>query len=244
MTPTTTIRLEHSYMISSNTRHLHFRLPEHSFSYRPGEFVSLILHDEQGEFRRSYSIASVHNDPTSASDIELVASHVDNGRATRWLWQAAPGTELQFAGPHGQLTLPDALPKRLFLIATGTGVAPYRSMLRQIDAALSKGEHEIHVLFGARNRAEAIFIDDFRRLASHNPHFHFHFCLSRETANADDEFSGRVTQKLQTFNPDVATDVVFLCGNPAMVDEVYEGLKARGFGPKAVRREKYIFSRS
>lgn len=244
MRPTTAIRLEHSAMISSNTRQLRFRSMEQGFSFRPGEFVSLILNDEQGEFRRSYSIATVTPTPESADTLELVASHVEGGRATRWLWQAELGAEVQFAGPNGMLTLPEQLPKRLFLIATGTGVAPYRAMLLQIERALADGQQQIHVLFGARNRDEGIFADDFRALAQKLPNFHFHYCLSREAAQAGDEFSGRVTQKLDNFAPDVNTDVVFLCGNPAMVDEVYDGLKTRGFGPKAVRREKYIFSRS
>jgi ferredoxin-NADP reductase len=242
MHPTYSITLEHSQMVSTNTRHLRFRT-QAPFAYRPGEFISLILHDEQGEFRRSYSIASVHEDPTQATDIELVASFVESGRATRWLWQAQPGCEIQFAGPHGQLTLPAPLPKRLFLLATGTGVAPYRAMLKQMHNALAQGEHDIYVLFGARTRDEAIFVDDFRAFAAHHPQFHFHFCLSRESASATDEFQGRVTQCLEQFNPALETDLVYLCGNPAMVDEIYESLKARGFGPKAVRREKYIFSR-
>ncbi len=242
MRPTTPLRLLRSTPISSNTRLLQFSTLEASFSFRPGEFVSLIMNDEDGEFRRSYSIASISETPQHTTAFELVASFVAGGRATRWLWNAPSGTELAFSGPNGQLTFPELLPKRLFLVATGTGVAPYRSMWHQIKQAAHNSESEIHVLFGARTHDEAIFLDDFRALAKLNPRFHFHFCVSRENARQEDEFNGRVNQKLFSFHPDVSTDVVYLCGNPPMVDETYEALKAHGFGAKTVRREKYVFS--
>lgn len=239
------VRLHTSEMISSNTRKLSFELTDGPFSFRPGEFVSLQFQDEKGDFKRSYSIATLTDKPGEARQLEIVASFVEGGRATSWLWQAQTGADLQFVGPHGQLVMPEALPKRLILIATGTGVAPYRSMLRQIQSALqSNPDAEIRLLYGARVREEAFFLDDFRRLSSVQPRFHFQLCLSRQVPQANDEYAGRVSGCLQELRPELQSDLVYLCGNPAMVDEVYDALKAQGFGPKSVRREKYVFTRT
>lgn len=247
---TTAIRLTDSRLISRNTRLLRFvRSDGGSFSFRPGEFVSLHLPDENGEiFKRSYSIATIADNPAAADTLELVASFVENGRATRWFWQAQPGAEIAFAGPHGQLVWPEAPPKRVLLIATGTGVAPYRSMLKQMQPALAQGV-QVEVLFGVRDAADAFFVDDFRQQAASFANFRFSLCVSRgEIAGSElsraDVFAGRVNQRLQALNPQADQDLVYLCGNPAMVDDVFEQLKTIGFGVKTVKREKYIFSRA
>ncbi len=242
---TTAIRLTDNQLISRNTRLLRFvRSDGGHFSYRPGEFISLHLPDENGEvFKRSYSIASVADNPAAADSLELVASFVENGRATRWFWQAQPGVEIAFAGPHGQLVWPEAPPKRVMLIATGTGVAPYRSMLKQMQPALAQGV-QVEVLFGVRDAADAFFVDDFRQQAAAFANFRFSLCVSRGDVGGADMFTGRVTQRLRDLNPQADQDLVYLCGNPAMVDEVFEQLKTVGFGVKTVKREKYIFSRA
>lgn len=239
------IQLTANEPISSNTRVLRFKKTDGSaFAFRPGEFVSLHIPDENGEIlKRSYSIATLTDKPESFDTLELVASHVENGRATRWFWQTAPGAEIAYAGPHGQLVLPPEKPGRLILMATGTGVAPYRSMLRQMQPWLEEGL-PVHVLFGVREREEAFYLDDFRAQAKAYPSFTFSLCLSRQQAEADDEFPGRVTAKLAELTPDMEKDLVYLCGNPAMVDEVFGMLKELGFGVRSVRREKYVFSRN
>ena len=239
------IELVENAPISANTRLLRFKRTDGSgFAFRPGEFVSLHIPDENGEIlKRSYSIATLTENPLDAEVLELVASFVENGRATKWFWQAKPGVEIVYAGPHGQLVLPEEKPGRLILMATGTGVAPYRSMLHQLRPWLEQGL-EVHVLFGVRERQEAFYLDDFRATAKAHPNFHFSLCLSRQQAETDDEFSGRVTARLAELVPNMERDLVYLCGNPAMVDETYAMLKAAGFGVRSVRREKYVFSRN
>jgi len=130
----------------------------------------------------------------------------------------------------------------LLLIATGTGVAPYRSMLKQMQPALLQG-FQVQLLFGVRDQAEAFYLADFRAQAAAHPGFQFTLCVSRAAPTAADEFAGRVTDRLHQLQPQADSDLVYLCGNPAMVDEVFEHLKAVGFGVKTVKREKYIFSR-
>ena len=56
--------------------------------------------------------------------------------------------------------------------------------------------------------------------------FRFSLCASRAAVTGADEFAGRVTERLQQLHPQADRDLVYLCGNPAMVDEVFEQLKA------------------
>lgn len=243
---TNRIRLSESRMLSTNTRWCRFEtITPNALHFRPGEFIALHLQDAQGEFKRSYSIANLSNNPDGNSSLEIVASFVEGGRATHWLWQAPIGSECEYSGPHGQLLVPDVLPTRLFLVATGTGLAPYRAMLMQAQERLAAMPGaQIFVLFGVRTRAEAFFLDDFRALAAAEPRFQFRLCLSREAPAADDECQSRVSTALTDYSPSAETDLVYLCGNPAMVDEVYEAMKIRGFTFRNVKREKYVFTRT
>ena len=242
---TQSIRLIDNQPISENARVLRFKKIDGSaFSFRPGEFVSLHIPSADGEvLKRSYSVATLTETPDNADILEVVASFVENGRATHWFWHTPAGAEIEFAGPHGQLVLPTEAPSRLILIATGTGVAPYRSMLAQMRPWLAQGL-PIHVLFGVRQRNEAFYLEDFRAQARAFPSFSFTLCMSRESSDAADEYHGRVTGRLAELHPNAESDLVYLCGNPAMVDEVFANLKEKGFGVRSVRREKYVFARN
>lgn len=239
------IRLIDNQPISENTRVLRFeKIDGSGFSFRPGEFVSLHIPGSNGEIiKRSYSIATLTDTPENAAVLEVVASFVENGRATHWFWHTDTGAEIEFAGPHGQLVMPTEKPGRLILIATGTGVAPYRSMLTQMKPWLEQSL-PIHVLFGVRHRNEAFYLEDFRAQARAFPSFSFTLCVSRESSRAADEYHGRVTGRLAELEPNAASDLVYLCGNPAMVDEIFAELKEKGFGVRSVRREKYVFARN
>lgn len=243
-----TLRLVANDLIALNVRRLRFvRSDGERFRFRPGEFVSLQFPaadaGDEG-FKRSYSIACAADAGGGSDTLEIVASHVPGGRATGWFWQATPGAELGMSGPHGQLLWPEQPPKRVIQIATGTGIAPYRSMLAQMQPALASRQTTVEVLFGVRDQAEAFYLDDFRQQAGQFGNFRFTLCVSRAPVRAADEFAGRVTAKLASLQADPQSDLVMLCGNPAMVDEIYDGLKAQGFGFRSVKREKYVFTRT
>lgn len=237
--PSFQVRLESNEKITPNVRKLVFKLEDpKTISYKPGQFVSFMLGTEDDRpIKRSYSIANLEKSPDETTYIEFVISHVKGGKATELFFNAEPGLEMEMTGPFGLLCLMDELPKRVFLVGTGTGVAPYRCMIEQIK---TRPETEFHILFGAQYLEDMFYLDDFKDVAELD-HVFFHPCLSRE--DKDGCVSGYVQSKLEQLNPNPDTDMAYVCGNPNMVDDVFELLKEREFGVKQVKREKYVFSR-
>lgn len=234
--------LDSARMLSPSVRELAFRRADGAaLPHVAGQFVTLHLPHEDKVLRRSYSIATV---PGAGESIALAASHVPGGRATGILFGATPGARMTASGPFGRFTLRDDPPGRRFLlIATGTGVTPYRAMLPELERRVAAGDCEVELLFGVRARADLIYADEFRALAARAPRFRFHACLSRETgALGADEHAGHVQSRFAELAPDPARDIAYLCGNPAMVDACFAALTAAGFASANVRREKYVSS--
>ncbi len=220
-----------------------------SFSYIRGQFISVHLPDPADSanlLRRSYSIASLHHATQQVTNIEIVLTIIDDGLASQFFLHADIGAVVEVSGPYGALTLPEDLPERLFLVATSTGVAPFRTMLPQIASLLDNDvELDIELILGVKTPEEALFADDFRPFAAEHPRFQFNLCYSR-AADIDlkqDEYSGYVQHRLEALAPNPDNSLIFLCGNPNMIDNAYKLLSERGFSPRQVKREKYILSR-
>jgi ferredoxin-NADP reductase len=126
------IRIEQE---AAQTRRFWIQLPAlASFDFEPGQFVTLDLpiHDKPNKRWRSYSIASW---PDGTNVIELVIVFLEGGAGTHYLFnEVKVGSQLTLRGPQGVFTLPEPVGKDLFLICTGTGVAPFRSMTHYICA--------------------------------------------------------------------------------------------------------------
>src|SRR5690606_9211390 len=98
----------------------------------PGQFVTIDLpiHEKPNKRWRSYSIASW---PDGTNTFELVIVLLEDGVGSTWIFEnVTEGTELTFRGPQGVFTLPDPIDRDLFLICTGTGIAPFRSMAHHL----------------------------------------------------------------------------------------------------------------
>ncbi len=134
---------------------------------------------------------------------------------------------------------------RYFLLATGTGVTPYRAMLPQIRELLKQGDREVVLLYGARNEVELLYGDEFEAFAQANPGFTFHGCLSRQprAVPRPNDRQGHVQNVLAELAPSPERDIAYLCGNPNMVDAAFTALKDFGLAVAHIRREKYVSSR-
>lgn len=210
--------------------------------YEPGQFFRFTFEDDEGVFERSYSLCNLHDEP---GVLDLVISKVEGGRATRLLFEATEGLTASVTGPYGRLVLPDPLPKRLFLVATSVGIAPYMPMLRKLEGPLANGEVEVCFFFGARSPDEFLYESTFVDFNDRYPNFHLTICFSRELPGSPRPFEvkGYVQDHLFTIGLNPETDYLLLCGNPKMIDDVYARLKEKGFGPRRVVREKYVFAR-
>ncbi|MGX9721494.1 ferredoxin--NADP reductase [Stenotrophomonas acidaminiphila] len=216
--------------------------------FQPGQFIQVHFEYADGTAtKRSYSLATIHDHVLGPGDaVEIAVSFVPGGAATALFEGLEIGQHVTASGPFGRFCLqPGDRNGRYLLIATGTGVTPYRSMLPLLARAMEERGVEVVLLQGARTPAELLYADDFRAFADAHPGFRYMPCLSRELP-ADphpDVRSGYVQQQLAGLAPDPARDIAYLCGNPDMVDACFEALKAAGLPVPQVRREKYVSSK-
>jgi benzoate/toluate 1,2-dioxygenase reductase subunit len=239
-----TVTLNHIRRLSDSTIELQFQRDDDAgLSFLPGQFYRFVFCDEAGDFERSYSLCNLLQQETQAGCLRLVISEVDGGRATLLLFNAALGLTARVTGPYGRLVLPDVLPQRLFLVATSVGIAPYLPMLEVLAEPLSRGELQVHFMFGVRDPSEFLYASLLMGYAEKYPDFHLAICYSRQmpATPASHDHSGYVQQYLP--KPDASTDLYLLCGNPAMVDECFAQLKAGDIGSRQVLREKYVFAK-
>ena len=213
--------------------------------FQPGQFIQVHFEYADGTAtKRSYSLATIHDHALGAGDaVDIAVSFVPGGAATSLFEGLDIGGHVSASGPFGRFCLqPGDHNARYLLIATGTGVTPYRSMLPLLATAMAERGVEVVLLQGARTPAELLYSEDFYAFAEATPGFRYMPCLSRELP-ADphpDVRKGYVQQQLAEFAPDATSDIAYLCGNPDMVDACFEALKGYGLPIPQIRREKYV----
>ena len=229
------LQLQWREMIAPGVCHFAFtHTTQQKFSFIPGQFISLHWSTDEGEIKRSYSVATRQE---SSNEIELAASFVEGGFASEKLFNLNPGDTLTASGPYGRLVIPtDAPTARLILVATGTGVTPYRSML----ASLAERAENVVILQGVRTPEHLLYGEEFVEFAERYPFAQFRAYYSRGIATQAHEYEGYVQSAFDDLNLDANHDIVLLCGNPNMIDQAFADLRERGFGSQSVRREKYI----
>ncbi len=247
------LRLVDGYMLAPTVRHLVFeRVDGRSLAYQPGQFLQVHFpYDDGTATKRSYSVATVGEGSSpgvtvEVRHVEIAVSYVEGGAATRLLGELPVGGVIDASGPYGRFCLQAAdTSARYLLLATGTGVSPYRAMLPQIKKVLATGDREVVLLYGARSEAELLYGDEFEAFAQAHPGFIFHGCLSRQARVVphSTDRSGHVQNVLAEFGPSAERDIAYLCGNPNMVDAAYAALQEFGLPVRQIRREKYISSR-
>jgi CDP-4-dehydro-6-deoxyglucose reductase len=228
--------VRHIETVNAATRRFFIELPAAGhFDFKPGQFVTLDLpiHEQRNRRWRSYSIASA---PDGGNVIELVIVHVPEGAGTTYLFeQINTGSSITLRGPHGVFTLPEDLSDDLFLICTGTGVAPFRSMAAWL-AAHPRPHAHIHLIFGCRTQNELLYREELQGYTDAIPDFHYHPTLSREDWNG---YKGYVHPIYEALCANRQPAQFMLCGWKAMIDEAKERILAMGYDKKKIHLELY-----
>ncbi|MEM8551663.1 MAG: ferredoxin--NADP reductase [Pseudomonadota bacterium] len=213
-----------------------------SFRFRSGEFVMIGL---EGTPRRAYSIAS----PAWDEALEFFSIKVPGGPLTEHLQRIQPGdTVFMNKKPTGTLVNDALIPgKRLFLFSTGTGVAPFASVIRDPETfekfdevILTQTCREVAELEYAKQTVDAALNDElvgeFTKgkvtlftSATREPHTH----TGRIT---DLIVSGGLFDALGIPPLDAASDRAMICGSMEMLKDTQAILEERGFEEGANNR--------
>ena len=243
--PPREIILERAHVMSPTVRSMTFRLMDgEPFRFRAGQWVSLVLpilsDGSPGETPRgtrtirAYSIASP---PRGDATFDLAVTRVSDGPASDFLHGLAPGERLHLTGPFGTFLLHQPIQRPIAMIATGTGVAPFRSMLHEL---LGKGQSpvDIELIFGVRSEADILYRDEFEAWRKDNAGFRFTPTLSRPSAgwSGSTGYVQAVAEGLLV--PHRPVDV-YVCGVRKMVNDVRARLRSWGYDRKQVHYERY-----
>ncbi len=210
------------------------------FDFIPGQFVTfdLPIHEQKNKRWRSYSIASA---PNNNNEFELVIVYLEGGLGTTYLFNHVEvGTTLTMRGPQGVFVLPKPITTDLYFICTGTGVAPFRSML--LDIHHKKIPHQqMHLLFGCRKFTDSLYGAEFKTLEAAEPNFFYHPSYSRETEMRENVHLGYVHETYKKLLASGASKDAhfFICGWKNMVDEARATLADLGIPKTQIHFELY-----
>ena len=187
-------------------------------SFVPGQHMVIGFPGEMEN--REYSIYSGLED----SYLDFLIKEVDGGLVSSRLISLRKGDKLSIQGPYGFFVIPeDTINKKHNFIATGTGVAPFHSMVK------SYSNLDYRLIHGIRNASEKY--DQASYLKGRRV-----YCLSQDHTNTD--YHGRLTDYLK--QQGISNEYYYLCGNSAMIDEVYEILLAADVPIPQIRMEVYF----
>lgn len=209
-----------------------------SLRFRSGEFVMIGLPNAEKPVFRAYSVAS----PAWDEELEFFSIKVPDGPLTQHLQKIQPGdTVLMRQKATGTLVLDALTPaKRVFMISTGTGIAPFASLLRDPDT-YEKFE-QVYLTHTCRDVAELSYGKELVEALENDPLIgeltHGRVTLYSTTTREESLHMGRITALIGSgkfysdlgidkLNPE--TDRIMICGSMHMLKDVKELAESLGF---------------
>ena len=206
--------------------------------FHNGHFVMIGLEVQGKPLMRAYSIASANYE----EHLEFLSIKVPDGPLTSRLQHLKVGDPILVSRkPVGTLVIDDLKPgERLYLFATGTGLAPFMSIIK--DPATYEAFREVILVHGVRFKSELAYADFIRNELPANEYFgemvreqlRYYPTVTREAFEHEGRITervenGRLFQDLGVPSLDPATDRAMICGSPHMLADVGAMLDRRGF---------------
>jgi benzoate/toluate 1,2-dioxygenase reductase component len=200
-----------------------------AFTFLPGQYVSVSVPGT--DQRRSYSFSS----PPGAETLSFLVRNIPSGVMSTYLREkAVPGMPVEFIGPAGSFYLRE-IKRPLLLLAGGTGLAPFLSMLGKI--AKTGSAYPIHLVYGVTNDVDLVGVERLEEFATRIPGFTFSTCVAaRYSAHPRKGYVMAHIEPGQLNSGDVD---IYLCGPPPMVDAVRVWLGEQSMTPANFYCEKF-----
>ncbi len=226
--PVVETKVIHANPIADNVTHLRIEVP-HGLTWQTGQFARLALPCTSGEpIWRCYSIACKAGSPV----LDFYIARVDGGAVSPKLGRLKPSERVLIDTEMNGMLLEEKFAaggRILWMLSTGTGVAPFIAMISDEDIT-SKYEHLI-LVHGVRHWGETEYLRD---VLTRSPKLQVMASVTREKGAA---INVRIPEALESglleetagLKMEPKLSRVMLCGNPAMIKSVRPQLKTRGF---------------
>jgi ferredoxin-NADP reductase len=211
-------------------------LPEWA-GHLAGQHVDVRLTAADGyQAERSYSIASAPED----SHVVLTVERLDDGEVSPYLVdELRPGDQLELRGPiGGYFVWEESMGGPLLLVAGGSGLVPFRSMLRHHRALRS--DVRVRMLCSARSLPLLVYREELMQMAAYDE-IDLSVTLSREQPDGWRGYRGLIDHDLlaEVAWPPDQRPLVFVCGPAAFVETVADVLVAQGHSRSRIRTERF-----
>lgn len=211
--------------------------PDSNFTYTAGQFITINIPEANGQtLMRSYSISCK---PTQ-NHFELCVKLLPDGQGSNYLKNLKQGEKIEFLGPLGHFTFKSPKNKTVIFSATGTGVAPIKSMIE--DELEKSSIQRMHLIFGLRYIKDIFYREIFERLVEKHSNFTFEITLSRPENSSWKEnggIVGRVTDILKNMKVDRENTNFYTCGFKEMVIDTITLLEQKGLPKEALSFERF-----
>lgn len=207
------------------------------FAFTAGQFVRLALDGPDGRVQRAYSLVNSPQDEV----LDFMITLVPGGKLTPLLAALKSGDSIEVSQPASGFFVLDEVPdgKSLWLLATGTGLGPYLSILGT-EAPWQRFER-IHLVHGVRQGSDLAYAEQLQAMAASRPQFSYRPVVTREPYPG--ALSGRLPQLLSSGELEAALadqlnneSQLMICGNPDMIRDSLKVLAEKGLN-KNLRRQ-------
>ncbi|RYY14577.1 MAG: ferredoxin--NADP reductase [Chitinophagaceae bacterium] len=235
---TFSLRVNHVRRHSSDVVIISFE-PDPRLQYKPGQFLTFVFREQDGEHRRSYSFCSIPETDTLPA---IAVKRIQNGRFSRRLFDVRPGDMLQAIRATGQFLLPEPTSERkqIFLFGAGIGITPLFSMIKH--TVICRPDLELILVYSNTSPENTLFLEELRMLQDKHPHQLFiTFLFSNDKnlirARLNKQRLGELIQ--DHYQAMLQTPMFYTCGPFAYMRMVIFGIEEMGFDNSSIRRELF-----
>ena len=200
--------------------------------FKAGQYINIKVSENA---RRSYSIAS---EPSLKVELELYVDTLPGGPGSIFFEKIKIGEIIEFLGPIGMFVFDESNTnvKSYLFIATGTGIAPFLSMIKE---QLKLGNNKpMHIIFGLRFIKDVYLKEELDKHNKKHSNLTYEIILSKPE---DKTWSGKVGHVQDLINEveDFDNLAGYICGNQKMISDVQELLKTKGVNADNIHFEKF-----
>lgn len=217
-----------------------------SFQFVQGQYLTLKVHIDGEDVRRSYSICS----SPIEDELRVAVKQIPNGKFSTYAnTSIAQGDVIDVMTPLGNFNteVSESQEKRYAAFASGSGITPIMSIIRTVLKTETKSVFTL--FYGNRSEDTILFNSDIEALKIAYPNrFDVHHILSRDP-KVDEKFRGRLTaDKCKAYHQDLVDmkelDEVFLCGPESMIFAIKDALIEIGLAEQSIHFELFTASTS